>query len=138
MPDHDWRCPLCREKNRPYTEVCWNCNVLASPESAIPEERSIINLNSVAIEEGSFEYTWENVIDRIERLPFRQRPIAYLLWGSTIGGLLTIEFSQIWWLCILGFAVADLASTALKKMMFPKICLPKRFVARKGSAVNER
>jgi hypothetical protein len=112
--------------------------VLASPESAIPEERSIINLNSVAIEEGSFEYTWENVIDRIERLPFRQRPIAYLLWGSTIGGLLTIEFSQIWWLCILGFAVADLASTALKKMMFPKICLPKRFVARKGSAVNER
>jgi hypothetical protein len=29
MPDHAWLCPICGEKNPPYTEVCRECGVAA-------------------------------------------------------------------------------------------------------------
>ena len=77
MPNHDWRCQLCGEKNPPYTEACRNCNVLASPESAIPEECSTTEEHSTT-EERSTTEEWSPK----EWLPEVRQENSYLSWGG--------------------------------------------------------
>jgi hypothetical protein len=131
MPDHEWVCATCGEKNPPFTEVCRDC--YRPPEEAVTAAAS--KPAAALLDEKKQEPQEPDLVEKIERLPSHKKPVAYLFFGVGVVGYGVFEYYPGWGIALGGLAVAVLASLALSRM-FPKITipniqLPKRFLAKR-------
>ena len=132
MPAYDWTCRVCNSANPPRTEHCVSCGFPAYA-SGQQIQRALELRNGKPDSSESLKTAEEpkeaDIVERIDTLPQTKRPFAYVLFAISCIGVALFELWPGWGLSLLGLAVAIVASIALHRM-FPKINLPKRFLAK--------
>ncbi len=131
MPAYQWTCRVCEAANPPRTENCTKCSFPAYASGR--DIQRAIELRTGKPQSSEPPKTAEpkeiDIVEKIETLPQSKRPIAYVLFGIACIGAALFELWPGWGIPILGLAVTVVASIALERM-FPKITLPKRFLAK--------
>lgn len=99
MPDHDWKCEACGDRNPPYTEVCRNCLHSAPKEP----ERSVEALENSPVPKHTTT-TFSSMELLAEIYPFEQikdrglsiKAFAFLVWTAQITAMLVVVVSFNW------------------------------------------
>ncbi len=123
---------MCEAANPPRTEHCTKCGFPAYASGRDIQRATELRTGKPQLREqpkAADQPKEVDIVERIETLPQGKRPIAYVLLGIACIGAVLFELWPGWGIPILGLAVTVVASLALERM-FPKITLPKRFLAR--------
>ncbi len=84
MPDVQWICKKCRDKNPPFTEVCRNCLAPAPPSpKAVPKEVDARNIPLPFFDTGMFRSFRYKTLNEVSQENFsidsEFRPYAWLI-----------------------------------------------------------